>query len=342
MENTDKLNQLRLFQYIHGYRFTQLIYVAAELKVADFLRDGPRDSRFLAAKTNTHESSLYRVLRALTSIQVFKESEQGFELTDLSEFLISDSPNSLRVLAIMRGEEVNWKPWGELLYAVKTGKNPFQKVFGMDLFEYYEAHPSSGQTFNEGMNITTQHDIQAIIEQYDFSYANTLIEIGGGLGRLLFAVLAKYPDKNGILYDLPHVVKGAYTLRAQFQIENRCEIVGGEFFSTVPNGGDVYLLKRIIHDWDDKRASKILRNCHQAMKDEGKIVVFETMVQDDYVNPEGKVNDTHMMMVTPGGKERTREEFFKLFQSAGFLLTQVTPIGKGLYAGLYAIEGIRQ
>ena len=321
--------------------FTQLIYVVAELKIADFLKDGPKDSRYLAKKTNTHEPSLYRVLRALTSIKVFKESKQGFDLTDLSQFLISDSPNSLRVLAVMRGEEVNWKPWGELLYAVKTGKNPFQNVFGMDLFEYYKMHPASGQAFNEGMNITTQHDIKTILDQYDFSYAKTLVEIGGGLGQLLFAILAKYPDKNGILYDLPHVVKDAYSLRAQYQIEERCEIVGGEFFSTVPNGGDVYLLKRIIHDWDDERASKILRNCHQAMKD-GKIIVFETMVQDDYDNPEGKVNDTHMMMVTPGGKERTKEEFFKLFQSAGFLLTQVTPIGKGLYAGLYAIEGMYQ
>ncbi len=342
MENRETVNQSRLFQYIHGYRFTQLIYVAAELKIADFLKDGPRDSHYLAAATDTHEPNLYRVLRALSTIRVFRESGQGFAITDLSRYLLADPPDSLRSLAIMRGEEVNWKPWGELLYAVKTGKSPLQKVFGLDLFEYYENHPLSGQTFNEGMKVTTQHDIQTILDHYDFSAAGTLVEIGGGLGQLLFAILAEYPDRHGILYDLPHVVKDAYALRAGFQLENRCEIVGGEFFSAVPGGGDVYLLKRIIHDWDDERAVTILRNCHHAMKDEGKIVVFETMVQDNYNSPEGKVNDIHMMVVTPGGRERTKEEFAGLFQAAGFLLTRVIPVGTGLYSGLYAIEGRRQ
>ncbi|NOX79570.1 MAG: methyltransferase, partial [Deltaproteobacteria bacterium] len=273
MENKEITDRSRLFRYIHGYRFTQLIYVAAELKIADFLKDGPRDSHYLAAATDTHEPSLYRVLRALTTIRVFRESGQGFAMTDLARYLLADSPGSLRVLAIMRGEEVNWRPWGELLYAVKTGKSPFRKVFGQDLFEYYEKHPLSGQTFNEGMNVTSRHDIQNILDHYDFSHAGNLVEIGGGLGQLLFAILARYPDRHGILYDLPHVVRDAYALRARFQLENRCEIVGGEFFSAVPESGDVYLLKRIIHDWDDERAVKILQNCHHAMKDGGKIVV---------------------------------------------------------------------
>ncbi len=342
MENREAATQARLFQYIHGYRLTQLVYVAAELKIADFLKDGPRDSHYLAAATDTHEPSLYRVLRALASIQVFKESGQGFAITDLSRYLLADSPGSLRVLALMRGEEVNWKPWGELLYAVKTGDSPLQKVFGLDLFEYYEKHPLSGQTFNEGMKVTTQHDIQAILDHCDFSDARTLVEIGGGLGQLLFAILAEYPDLHGILYDLPHVVRDAYALRTRFQLENRCEIIGGEFFSAVPEGGDVYLLKRIIHDWDDERAVKILRNCHHAMKDEDGILVFETMVQDNYDSPEGKVNDIHMMMVTPGGRERTAEEFARLFQAAGFILTRIIPLGTGLYSGLYAIEGRRR
>lgn len=335
-------NRSRLFRYIHGYRLTQLVYVAAKLKIADFLKDGPRDSHYLAAATDTHEPSLYRVLRALTTIRVFRESEQGFALTDLARHLLTDSSDSLRVLAIMRGEEVNWKPWGELLYAVKTGRSPLEKVFGMDLFAYYEMHPASGRTFNEGMKVTSRHDIQNILDHYDFSCAGTLVEIGGGLGQLLFAILAKYPALHGILYDLPHVVREAYDLRTRFQLENRCEIVGGEFFSAVPEAGDVYLLKRIIHDWDDERAVKILQNCRHAMKDGGRILVFETMVQDNYDSPEGKVNDIHMMMVTPGGRERTGEEFAGLFQAAGFLLTRIIPLGTGLYSGLYAIEGRRQ
>ena len=332
-------HQSVLFNYIHGYRFTQLIYVAAELKIADFLQDGPKDSHYLSAKTHTQEQSLYRVLRALTTINVFRENEHGFELTDISKYLLSDTEGSLRVLSVMRGEEVNWKPWGELLDAVKTGVNPFEKVFGMDLFEYYDAHPASGAAFNEGMSITTQHDIPEILHNYDFSEGNTFVEIGGGLGSLLFSVLKSQPDKNGILYDAPHVVKNATPLAIQFQVESQCRIVGGDFFSSVPEGGDVYLMKRILHDWSDELAVKILQNCHRSMASSGKIVIFETMIQDEFNNPEGKVNDVHMMMVTPGGKERTSTEFRKLFEAAGFTLVKITQVGRGLYSNLYAIEG---
>ena len=328
-----------LFNYINGYRFTQLIYVAAELKIADLLQDGPKDSHYLAARTHSHEPSLYRVLRALTTINIFRETEHGFEFTEISEYLISDTEKSFRVLAIMRGEEVNWKPWGELLDTVRTGVNPFEKVFGMDLFKYYEAHPASGAVFNDGMSITTQHDIPEILRNYDFSKGNTFVEIGGGLGRMLFSILASQPSKNGILYDVPHVVKKATPLAIQFQVDDRCRIVGGDFFSSVPEGGDVYLMKRILHDWSDELAMKILHNCHRAMADNGKIVVFETMIHDEYSNPEGKVNDVHMMMVTPGGKERTSKEFRKLFNAAGFALDNIKQVGKGLYSNLYAIEG---
>jgi hypothetical protein len=331
--------QSSLFSYIHGYRFTQLIYVAAELKIADLLQDGPKDSHYLAARTHSHELSLYRVLRALTTINIFRETEQGFELTEISRYLISDTDKSLRVLAIMRGEEVNWRPWGGLLGAVKTGTNPFKKAFGMDLFEYYEAHPASCTVFNEGMSMTTQHDIPEILRHYDFSEGNTFVEIGGGLGRLLFAILLSQPGKNGILYDMPHVVKKAIPLAVQFQVDDRCRIVGGDFFSSVPGGGDVYLMKRILHDWSDELAIKILLNCHRAMATNGKIVVFETMIQDEHSNPEGKVNDVHMMMVTPGGKERTGHEFRELFDAAGFALGTIKQVGQGVYSNLYAIEG---
>jgi tRNA A58 N-methylase Trm61 len=243
------------------------------------------------------------------------------------------------MLAVMRGEEVNWKPWGELLDAVKTGGSPFEKVFGMDLFEYYETHPVSGAVFNEGMSITTQHDIPDILRNYDFSGGNTFVEIGGGLGNLLFSILKSQPCKNGILYDAPHVVKNASPLAIQFQVENRCRIVGGDFFTSVPEGGDVYLMKRILHDWSDELAIKILKNCHGAIASNGKIVVFETMIQDEFNDTVGKVNDVHMMTVTPGGKERTGKEFRKLFDAAGFALVKITQVGKGVYSNLYAIEG---
>lgn len=335
MEKNEEMNRALLLQLIYGYRATQLIYVAAELKIADFLQDGPRNSEYLAKKIDAHEPSLYRVLRALTTVNVFEESAKGFHLTDLSRLLLTETSNPLRAIAIMRGEEVNWKPWGELLYAVKTGKGPFEKVFGMRLFDYYEKHPSSGHTFNEGMNVMTRHDIQFILDSYDFSHTKIIAEIGGGLGRLLFSILAKYPDKHGILYDLPHVINGAHDLMKQFSVENRCKIIGGQFFESIPNGADVYILKRIIHDWDDERSMAILKNCRKVMPNNGRILLCETMIHEDYKNLEGKVNDVHMMVVT-GGKERTKKEFSALFEKCGFHLSKIIQASQGLHI----IEGI--
>ncbi len=340
IQNKNMTNELpsRLHRYISGYRLTQLLYVAAELGIADLLSDGSKSIRDLAEETQSEEESLYRVLRALTTIEVFRETDKGFEQTDLSQLLTKEDPRSLRALAIMRGEEVNWKPWGELLFCVRTGKSPFNKAFNMNLFEYYEAHPKSGQTFNEGMYITTRPDIPAILNTYDFSPFDNIVEVGGGLGHLIFSILKRYKSKKGILYDLPHVCRESQVLREEFDVGDRCRIVGGEFFDSVPEGGDVYVLKRIMHDWSDELCVKILKNCHQAMTADGKLVIFDSMVNDDHSNPEGKEVDVHMMVVCPGGKERTRQQFSDVFQAAGFELGGLFPIR----AGLYAIEGIRK
>lgn len=333
MTDSQEINGFNtLHQLISGYRFTQLIYVAAELRIAELLEKGSSSVQTLAQQTGSDPESLYRVLRALTTVGIFRESSEGFQQTELSRLLLPDIDGSLRALAIMRGEEVNWKPWGELLYAVKTGKSPFEKVFSMNLFEYYETYPQSGETFNEGMNITTKPDIGAILDKIDFSPYQCIVDVGGGLGQLLFPIIAKYPHLEGILYDLPHVIRDASEASHPFNPGERCQLQAGQFFDNAPKGGDLYLLKRILHDWSDELCIKILKNCCDAMSPGGKIMIFDAVVQEENDNPEGKVVDVHMMVVCPGGKERTREQFEQLFRSAGLIPAGITPIRQGLYA----------
>ena len=337
MDNRQRSSISRMLSLIDGYLSTSLIYVVAELKIADLLRDGPKDTAYLAQKTGAHEQCLYRVLRALSCIQVFRESKRGFELTGLSECLLSDSPYSLLPSALYAGDEASWRPWGELLHAVKTGETPFEKVFGMDLFTYYGSHPHSSEIFDNYMDVVTKHIIRIILAKYDFSPYKVIVDVGGGFGSLLFSILAKYKDIRGILHDLPHVVQGAYPLRKEYQVEDRCEIVGGQFFDSVPEGGDLYLLKSILHDWSDEKAIAILKNCFKAMESKSKLLVLERIIQDDVNRHEGKALDIFMMVHT-GGKERTREEYSELFQSAGFRLSNVVPLG----VDCNAIEGIRE
>ncbi len=337
MDSPQSSNISRFLRLIDGYLSTSLIYVAAELRIADLLQDGPKDIAYLAQKTGTHEQILHRVLRALSSMRVFRESERGFELTGLSECLLSDSPYSLLPSALYAGEEAHWRPWGELLHVVKTGETPFEKVFGTDFFTYYSAHPHSSEIFDNYMDVVTKHIIGIILANYDFSPYKVIVDVGGGFGSLLFSILAKHKDIRGILYDLPHVVQGAYPLRKERQVEERCEIVGGQFFDSVPEGGDLYLLKSILHDWPDEKAIAILNNCFEAMESKSKLLVLERIIQDDVNSHEGSVLDIFMMVHT-GGKERTREEYSQLFQSAGFRLSNVVPLG----IDCNAIEGIRE
>lgn len=310
-----------LLGMIHSYRITQLIYVAAKLGIADLLNDGPKTAADLAVATGTHGPSLYRVMRALTSLGIFNETKTGFHMTPLGTLLQKDVIDSVCPVAIMRGEECNWGPWGELLYGVQTGKSAFEKVFGMDLFEYYTKHPEAGTFFDQGMSIFSEIVSEAIIESYDFSTIKKVVDIGGGNGALLVAILKKYPEMQGVLYDLPHVVQKANGLVESGGISNRVEIIGGEFFQSIPSGGDIYILKKIIHDWDDERATTILNNCRQVMESNSRILLVEMVIQPQ--TPIGKVNDIHMMVVTPGGRERTAEEFRILLANSGFQLSRI-------------------
>lgn len=311
-------------QLITGYWHSQAVYVAAKLGIADLLSKGPRSAEDLAQATKCHAPSLYRLLRALASLSIFAEDEKRrFALTPLAECLRSEVPGSQRALAIMSGEE-HYRAWGELLYSVQTGKIAFDKLYGMPIFDFLSKNPEQAKTFDAAMVGVHGRETSAMVDAYDFSSIGKLADIGGGNGSLLTMVLKKYPAMQGILFDLPGVVERA---KAQLQaagLAERCQVIGGNFFEAVPSGADAYLLRHIIHDWDDNKATTILQNLHKAMSKDGKLLVVEGVIPPGNEPSFGKLLDLTMLTV-PGGKERTEEEYRRLFAAGGFHIARIVP-----------------
>jgi hypothetical protein len=329
--------QSMMFQFINGYWITQLIYAVTKLGIADLLKDGPLNCNKLASSTGTHARSLYRVMRALASVGIFAENEQGdFTLTPLATCLRSDVPDSLRAFAIMSGEEV-YQAWGDILYSLRTGANAFEHLYGMDCFQYYAQNPQAGQIFDQAMTNGSVREISAATKAYDFSKIQKLVDVGGGHGSLMASILKSNPNLKGVLYDLPSVVEGAKNLLKDQGVLSRCEVVSGDFFTSVPAGGDAYILKGVIHDWDDERAIAILKNCHQAMVENGLLLVVEMVIPPGNNLFVGKLLDIHMLIKAPGGCERTEAEYRTLFERAGFKLTNIFPT----QANVSVIEGVR-
>jgi hypothetical protein len=314
-----------LMQMLFGAQVQKSICVAAKLGIADLLGERPQTADELATKTETHALSLYRMLRTLASIGVFVEtSDRKFELTPVAELLRSDAPNSMRDFVIMMGENWMWQAWGELMYSVRTGGVAFEKVQGMSAIEFFQQNEEAGKVFNRAMTNFTLAAIPAIVEAYDFSGVRKLVDIAGGHGLLLAGVLKANPQTRGILFDLPYVIEGAGELLEKEGVRDRVELASGDFFQSVPAGADAYMMKHIIHDWDDERSIKILRNIRSAMNGDGKVLIIEMVV------PEG--NEPHpskdldiVMLVNNSGKERTRDEYRNLFEASGFRLTRVIP-----------------
>ena len=322
-ENQGAPPEAMLTQMITGSLGSQAIYVAAQLGIADLLVDGPKSVAVLAQESGSDTSSLYRVLRALSSFGVFKEFEQKvFGLTPTAELLRSDSPRSLRDLAIFMGEDWHWSVWGRTLYSVRTGKPAWAEVHGTEVFPYFASNPEAAKIFDRAMTSLSNLAIKAVIEAYDFSGIKTLVDVAGGHGRLLTAILDANPNTNGVLFDQPHVLEGARESEQVKALATRCELVGGDFFDNVPAGADGYIMKHIIHDWDDERALKILGNIAKAMKDDGRVMLVESVITDTNQPDFGKLLDIEML-VSPGGKERTASEYEDLFTRAGLRLTRI-------------------
>ncbi|PYS51345.1 MAG: methyltransferase [Acidobacteria bacterium] len=315
---------MALFQMATGFWTTQSIYVAARLGIADLLKDGPKTSEELARATNTNAFMLYRVLRALAGLGIFAEDEQKrFGLTPLAEPLQS-GPNSFRAMAIHLAENSSWKAWGNLLESVRTGETAFTLANGAEVFPYYAEHKESFEPFNEAMTNLSEAVIKAVVPAYDFSSIRKLVDVGGGHGALLSAILKANPSTRGVLFDLPTVVEGAKERLAAEGVSDRAEVLGGDFFDSVPTGGDAYVMKLIIHDWDEERARLILKNCHSAMVDGGRLLLVETVVPEGNEPSFAKMMDLQMLVMT-GGRERTEAEYRDLFAAGGFKLTRVIP-----------------
>lgn len=317
-------------QMLDGYMATQALHVTAKLGIIDVLRQGPRRAKEIARDVGAHEPSMRRFLGFLTALHLVAEDDEGkFTATAMGELLHPDHPRSIQRWALLLGAPLIWRPWGELYETVMTGQPAFDRVYGESFFGYLEHSPDDAAVFNAAMSSDIGRN-SVILDAYDFSDVANIIDVGGCQGGLLQSILERYPRARGVLFDLPFVVADAREFKDS-EVANRCELVGGDMFHSVPAGGDAYLLKRIIHDWSDGEAIQILRNCRAAMGNQGKVLLVEQIVQPSEMSP---VSDL-MMLVLVTGRERTEDEFRALYAAAGFKLTEVTPAG-----GYSVIEGV--
>ena len=314
-----------LLHMIHGFQISQMIYVAANLGIADLLADGPRSSSELAQATGTHAPSLYRLLRTLASLGIFAEDEQGrFGLTALARPLQRGVPDSVHTIAVFNGDPYFWRAWGDLLHSVTTGEPAVEHLYGMKSWEYRAQNPDLNALMNNFFTQVSKEDNPAIVTAYDFSGISTLVDVAGGQGSLIAAILNANPTIHGILFDQPHVIPGAQPVLEAAGVSGRCELIAGDLFASLPASGDAYLLKSIVHDWSDDQAVAILSNCRRAMKQEGKLLVVESVIPPGNSPHPGKFVDMNML-VAETGRERTEDEFKALFTRSGFTMTKIFP-----------------
>jgi len=314
----------QLDRMITGYWISQAIYAAARFGIADLLKEGPRTAADLAETTSTDAGALYRLLRALASVGVFAEDSSGrFALTPLAEPLRSDVGQSKRALALMSGDE-QFLTWADIEYSIRTGKTAFEKVFGQPIFEYLGEHSDKAAIFDEAMTAIHGRETRDVLAAYDFSDTRVLADIGGGNGSNIIQILTDYPALQGILFDLPHVVERTRDRIASAGVSDRCQLIAGDFFRSVPAGADTYFLRHIVHDWDDEEALTILRHCYTAMPSDGRLLVVESVIPPGNEPFTGKLLDLVMLLI-PGGKERTEPEYRSLLARAGFELSRIIP-----------------
>lgn len=312
-------------EMIFGFALSRSIAVAAQFGVADLLKDGPKSADELAQAIGAHPRSLYRLLRALAGAGVFAEEADGhFSLTPLSELLRGDAPESLRAFAAMMANEVQFETWAQLPNSIETGRPAFPHKSGMPWFAWLEHNPAEAKVFHEAMTSLSAGAVAAVVKAYDFSGINKLVDVGGGHGLLLASVLSRYPNMRGVLYDDPTVIRGAKEALAAHGVAGRCEAVGGDFFRSVPAGGDAYILKHIIHDWSDEECLTILGHCHTGMTAGGKVLIVEMVIPERNVPAVSKFLDLQMLLFLTG-RERTETEYRTLLDRAGFELTRIAP-----------------
>jgi DNA-binding CsgD family transcriptional regulator len=306
----------------------KVVHAAAELRIADLLAQGVQTTEELAERTGTHAPSLRRLLRALAGLGVLTQTgPERFELAQLGQQLRADVPGSVRELVRMRLGSDTWLSWDELVASVRTGDTGWDRVHGMTLYQVHERRPEQAATFNAAMSQQSRAVAPAILAASDFSRFGAVVDVGGGDGTFLAELLRAHPGMHGVLVDLPAGLDGAAGTLTAAGVADRCQVVPGDFFTSVPGGGDAYVMKQILHNWEDEQAIAILRNCRKAMAPTARLLVLERVLPDLVSRDDRQVEplllDIQMLVVT-GGRERTEPEFRGLFEAAGFTLTALT------------------
>ena len=328
----------RLAQMVNGYQVSQALHVAATLGLSDLLASGPRSVEDLAEVTATHAPTLARLLRALESVDVYERDDEGrYANTEMGSLLRADVPGSLAGWTGFVGRPYYWQAWAGLEGSVRTGENAFRSLHGMSPWDYRNAHHDEQEIFAKSMTSQAGRVAHAVADSYDFSGFETVVDVGGGAGALLATILSTHVGLRGVLFDQPGVVAGAPEVLEGAGVTDRCEVVGGSFFDSVPAGADAYLLKAVIHDWMDPESVAILRACREAMPDQGMLLLVEQLLDEGPDHARTAFSDLNML-VGPGGRERTVDEYRSLLATAGLTLTKVIPTGTAVFV-IEAVPG---
>jgi O-methyltransferase domain/Dimerisation domain len=314
-----------VFQLAMGFIVSSAVQVATELRIADLLAEGPRGVADLARERSVNEDALYRVLRALASVGVFDEiAPRRFALNPAAATLRSDTPGSLYDMVRWISDPFHLRVYADAMHSVTTGDTAVKKAVGVEVFEYFSKNPELSRVFNNAMTSFSAVVVPAALEAYDFSGIRVLVDVAGGHGGVLTGILDQHPAMRGILCDLDHVIAGARQRIGSVGLQDRIDCVTADIFAAVPAGGDAYLMKHIIHDWDDQRAGLILRNIRKVLPKNGRVILLESVLAPGNAPDFGKILDLEMLLL-PGGRERTADEFRALFAANGFELTKIVP-----------------
>jgi len=331
----------RLIAFADGFLISRALYVVAELNIADTLVDGPKTAQEIAEKLTLNRDAVLRLLRMLAGHGVFNQNDDGsFALNDLSKLLTTSHPHSLHGF-LLHEDEARWQAYGSMTYTLKTGKPAFNHLFGEGYFDYIARDKKRSEQFDRGMATLSEAENKQIAHAVNFLPYHRIVDVGGGVGGLLAAIMHKNPDIHAVLYELPHLQPLAEKYIFERGLGNRIEIATGSFLETVVSGGDLYILKRILHDWNDEICLKILRNCHKAMDHYARLVVRS--FDKSFKANEGKQYDISkdidiIMMVIFGGKERTQKDFEKLFEASGFKLDKITSIPGSMLSAIEIVK----
>lgn len=315
--------QIQVLELASGFIGSQAVYAATKIGIPDALAGGPRTSAEIAEQVNANPDATARLLRACASIGMFTIDEHGrFGLNAVSEQLRSDVETSMRPVVLMLGDPAYWNPWGELTYSVRTGKPSVDKVLGKSMWDFMSDNPDFEATFNNAMTCLTRLDWPTIAAVYDFTKFDTIVDVGGGQGQLLSLILEASPESNGILFEQDSVIEQAADFLGDCGALPRCTLECGSFFETVPVGGDLYVMRRVIHDWDDEDAARILATVRRSIPEHGALLLIESVIPENNSPHFGKMLDLDMLIFV-GGRERTEAQLRTLLQRAGFDVSRV-------------------